>query len=300
MISFGAILADATPAHDEWGWIADVLNWMNAHLPYFPIFACLLIAACLIIIAHGYAKKWHADAELRERAEDAEKAQHLAEDALQIANTDNERLRLILQVIANNLTRRDRIYHGTPTDEPEPKSSDGLRNLCEWIPQVLKLERADLNKITVWRPTEDDSALVVAEFNAMNPESARKITLPIRPATTDRDTFAAMAYRNGRIEVCSDTETDERYSRLRNVPPTHPYRSIIAVPILRGGRVVGVYTIDSREPGRFTKTDEASLQQYELWAQLFALFLTLTPETAPPTGDGLSEGKDLPSIQPPP
>jgi transcriptional regulator with GAF, ATPase, and Fis domain len=151
----------------------------------------------------------------------------------------------------------------------------------------------------VWRPSEDGSVLEIAEFNGLNPENARNLKLVVHPRKSDEDTFAAMAFRNERIEVCPDTTTDDRYFRLRQGVPTHPYRSIIAVPIRRGKTVVGVYTIDSREPNRFSKDDPTQLQQYELWGQLFALFVTIAPEGGTITGSGGLKAKDMPPIPPP-
>jgi hypothetical protein len=295
----GVVGGTSNTAHDEWGWITDILNWMNVHVPYFSVWGMLLLAVCVILLVYGYTKKWHADANRRQRASDAENAQALAEDALELANTDNERLRLILQIVSTNLTRRDRIDHGAPDGKAEPSSSDGLRNLCEWIPQALKLERADLNKIAVWRPTEDGTLLEIAECNGLNPENARNLKVAVCPLRSDEDTFAAMAFRNERIEICSDTNADWRYVRLKGSSPTHPYRSIIAVPIIRGRKVAGVYTIDSREPDRFPKDDPAALQQYELWAKLFALFVTISQESGMKIGTGSAEAKEVPPIPPP-
>jgi GAF domain len=295
----GFVPGSNLPGHDEYGWIIDILNWMYVHVPYFVILAPVLLAVCLILLVLGYTKKFYADADLRKRAEDAEKAQRLAEDALELANTDNERLRLILQVVVTNLTRRDRIDYGAPQGEPVPIAPDGLRNLCEWIPQILKLEKADLNKITVWRPTEDGTQLEIVEFNGLNPENARSLRLPVKPDKSDRDTFAAMAFRNERVEFCPDTKSDPRYVNVSEGAPTHQYRSIIAVPIRRGSRVVGAYTIDSREPNRFPQDDQAALQQYELYGQLFALFVTIAPENGIEIGGGVADAKDLPVIPPP-
>jgi putative methionine-R-sulfoxide reductase with GAF domain len=281
--------ATIKPGEDVYGWILDILNWLNAHIPYFPYIAVGLFIFAVVTIVRAYAGKFRADASLRRAAEDATKARELAEAALEVATTDIARLGLILQIASTSLMRRDRIDNGPPDGKPQPVPTDGVRNLCEWIPQALKLEQADLNKISVWQPSEDGTELVVAEFNGLNPEHARTLRLPIHPDCDDHDSFVARAFRNERIEICGDTQQDKRYVQLPEGPPTYAYRSIIAVPIWRGPKVVGVYTIDSREVNRFREDDKASMEEYALYGQLLSLFVPIKLDV---TGNTPNGGKE--------
>jgi hypothetical protein len=263
------LLADAHPVDETTIIVTSGLNWLATQVPHLG----WIILGALIFVGLGLAVVW-AWLNFRKIKADAESLRRAvqAEETLILANAEGERLRLILQVASVALRRKDAIDYGAG-DAPPPKDCDGTRNLCEWIVKILAIEKPDINKMTVWEPTEDGTKLRIAEFHGMNPESSRTLTFEIHPDHSDKDSFAAMAFRNDRIEICDDTQTDPRYKMVTGHPPTHPYRSIIAVPIRQGQRVVGVYTIDSREANRFSDNDQAAQQQYDLYARLFALFI---------------------------
>jgi len=63
--------------------------------------------------------------------------------------------------------------------------------------------------------------------------------------------------------VASDTERDPRVgSRRREVARARGYRSMLIVPMLRGGGVIGVITVTRREPGPFTEDQIGLLQTF--------------------------------------
>jgi GAF domain-containing protein len=242
--------------------------------------AWIIVGAALLYfgaLAYVQVRKVVVEASLIRRA-------RAAESALQLANAEGERLRLILQCVATALQRKTTIDHPEPPGS-QSKPMDGVENLVQKIVEILSLEQSDIIKMTVWQPTQDGKRLRIIDNFGMNPESARQLQFDIHPACDDDDSFAAMAFRNKRIEICPDTSTDPRYRKVAGHPPTYPYRSIIAVPIHRGSKVVGCYTIDSRETERFQE-DEDSLQEYKLYAKLFGQFMPIE-ESAIPNGKAI-------------
>jgi putative methionine-R-sulfoxide reductase with GAF domain len=72
--------------------------------------------------------------------------------------------------------------------------------------------------------------------------------------------FSGECVRTGRILRCDDTETDERVDpegcRALNL------RSILAVPVRMGEKVIGLLEVFSAQPGAFTESDSTVLQRF--------------------------------------
>ncbi len=148
--------------------------------------------------------------------------------------------RLVLTTVSVSIQR---LNNWQPADDRDKYRDDAMVYLCDWTTRIFAFSKADICKVTIWRPTERGT-LRVWYYNGMAPESADALELEIQPAENDKDTFAAMAFRNHRPEVCHDVGTDPRYHGLEKAP-AHPYASLIAVPIKRAGATVGVLTVDS-------------------------------------------------------
>ncbi|HTW84502.1 MAG TPA: GAF domain-containing protein [Candidatus Sulfotelmatobacter sp.] len=251
---------------------AAFLDWMNGHVPFFAWIMLVLLVVIVVLVARALLVKIRIDEKNRKDAEDAIAGQRAAENVAEIANAENDRLRLILKMIDRSLRRQDDIEH----EEGNAVLPDGVRYLTEWIVRGLTFEKPDINKLVVFQPSrEDPNVLTVIEQSGMSPESGRAIRWPVRPETDDRDSFAAKAFRNNRIERCDDTQLDPRYVHIDGHAPTQSYRSIVAVPIRHGSRVIGVYTIDSREAARFS-AGQPIIEQLDLYGRLFALFMVPT------------------------
>jgi diguanylate cyclase (GGDEF)-like protein/PAS domain S-box-containing protein len=97
----------------------------------------------------------------------------------------------------------------------------------------------------------DGDALVCGATSGA-PEIARPHRLPIA------DNLSGHAMRSGRSLLCVDTETDQRVdsalSRSRGV------RSIIAVPLLHGGKAVGLLLLYGDEAGAFGERDVVMME----------------------------------------
>jgi putative methionine-R-sulfoxide reductase with GAF domain len=171
---------------------------------------------------------------------------------------------ILFKSIESTLRRIDAIR----VQNSDISRDDALRYLCEWIPKGITYGTSDANKLVVFVPNGD--SLVVRAHSGLSPEAIKGIVLPIQPRNTTNDTFAAMAFRFGEPFVSRNVANDPRYHALRGYAPSHPYVSVMAIPIRRNGTVVGVYTIDSQREGRFGNDQ---VRFGELFAWLFGELL---------------------------
>jgi GAF domain len=272
------------------------LDWMNGHVPFFPWIVLALTVVLAVLATRALLVKIRVDEANKKAAEDAAAGMRAAENVAEIANAENERLRLILKMIDRSLRRRDEIDH----EEGNAVNADGLRYLADWIVKGFTFEKPDINKLVVFQQDRDEPGrLSIVEQVGMSPESARAIRWPIYPPTDDEDSFAAKAFRNNRTEWCDDTATDPRYVHIDGHAPTQKYRSVVAVPIRHGTRVIGVYTIDSREVGRF-QAGQPIREQFDLYARLFAIFMvpTVGDQSIMPTKDARNSAQPGPTAAP--
>jgi len=75
--------------------------------------------------------------------------------------------------------------------------------------------------------------------------------------------IAGVAHRDQAIVNVQDVGEDPRFLK---VEPALPYRSLVAVPIRSGGRVLGVLSVESAEKAAFQKHDENLLALFAGWA----------------------------------
>jgi GAF domain-containing protein len=131
----------------------------------------------------------------------------------------------------------------------------------------MSFEMVDINKVVLF--VKQGDYLTVRAQSGLSDESARAIRLPISPTRPKDETFAALAFRTGEMQICQDVDVDPRYHQLAK-PPTHKYKSVMAVPIFHGDQVVAALTIDSLSVDRFADYEQ---DQGKLFAQLFGLFI---------------------------
>lgn len=172
---------------------------------------------------------------------------------------------VLFKSIESTLRRQSHMRAGTsPTTNDE-----ALGYLCDWLPRGISFGRkADAHKIVFWVPDGTD-LLKVRASAGLSPESLPKMRYPIDPSDPNDDTFGAKAFRYGKPFVSGDVWSDPRYTNFRGNKPSHPYRSLLAVPVFRGTNVIGVLTLDSVHADAFGP-DEVGF--VELFAWLFAEF----------------------------
>jgi putative methionine-R-sulfoxide reductase with GAF domain len=192
------------------------------------------------------------------------------DERLQSANEAIEKLteiqtwlRLALDVSRDSVERANRLRIAGTWGEIEV----AMVHLGDWAQRLFGFLEADINKVTMW--VSDGQALRVAVYNGMQPESAKAISLSLSANHYPKPPFAILAYQSRLTQVCSDIDTDPRYAPLSQAA-THPYKSIIAVPMIVGSSIVGVLTVDSLRVGRFD--DESARQLAQLCASLLALY----------------------------
>jgi GAF domain-containing protein/DNA-binding response OmpR family regulator len=103
-------------------------------------------------------------------------------------------------------------------------------------------------------------ALHLAAFTELDssPDAALQSLFPMPIAGSPLEEVIA-----GQVKVVSDTETDPRSSeRRREVARARGYRSLVSVPMLREGVVVGTINVSRRQPGSFSNDEIALLQTF--------------------------------------
>jgi PAS domain S-box-containing protein len=67
----------------------------------------------------------------------------------------------------------------------------------------------------------------------------------------DSDNLLSEALKTGKVIVCDDVTVDKRCSNLKTEADKLGYRSFIILPLVTGGKILGVMQLCSREPDRF-------------------------------------------------
>ncbi len=207
----------------------------------------------------------HCDQTLKDERDRAIEAHKSAMELVSSLTNTLELFHMSLDVAHDTVTRANRLRYNGARDQV----ISALMHLADWTQRIFGFLASDINKVTIWLPVNNQT-LQVGVYNGMSPEAARTISLPIYPSLPTDDTFAAMAYRSGDLLFCSDTDKDHRFHQLKH-SPSHPYKSLIAVPVLLEDKPVGVITIDSIFKATFDSKD--SQQLAKLCASLAALLL---------------------------
>jgi PAS domain S-box-containing protein len=69
------------------------------------------------------------------------------------------------------------------------------------------------------------------------------------------------AIRTGQLVICNDIENDPRMKAWRTRARRNQYRSLAALPLMRQKKVIGALNLYADEPGFFTETETALLQE---------------------------------------
>jgi GAF domain-containing protein len=256
---FGEIVANAAQQIlKAYPWVASII---------IVLFAGYLIVGIVMAIRSEESSlfgiiKWRRGT--AERARFNEERGRLI-DAFNEVVISNRFFGLLLLMVRLSLSRYDRIRWRIGGSSNE----DALGYLCEWISRAVGFQVPDVNKVTLFVPDAPSSTaadLIVKASAGLSPESARAVRLPLHDA---EPAFAVLAFRTGRIQLCQDVGTDPRYHQLKH-PPAHEYKSILAMPVMHGEKVIASFTIDSLAVNRFGPDDE---NQAKLFAELFALFM---------------------------
>ena len=91
--------------------------------------------------------------------------------------------------------------------------------------------------------------------------------------------FAGRALSSGKLEWTGDVNKDDRWTKHPRARPQRDYRSLAAMPIVRGEEIVGVLSVLSTVPGAFTKGD---LTYIELMGTVIGLAMVLTADPPSP------------------
>jgi putative methionine-R-sulfoxide reductase with GAF domain len=246
------LLADATV--DLFKALVDSVKANPAYAGWGIIILCVLIGVSFLK-PHEILKSWWA--QRKDEKLDA------AKDAIEKLTEIQTWLRIALDVSRDSVERVNRLRVGGE----ERELSLGVLHLADWTQRLYGFLQADINKVTLWIPIGNE--LQVYAYNGMRPESAAEVRLKLETRGVQRPPFAVLAFHSQKIEICTDIDADPRYAPL-NYPAAHPYKSIIAVPLLVKGECVGVLTIDSVRVGAFD--DEDAKQLAQLCGSLMALY----------------------------
>lgn len=223
-----------------------VAEFQKAH-PVASVFAVLII---VFMIGASFWKPWEMIPALIERRRNAvlEGERDAAKELVEDLTSASELYRLTLDVARDTVERASRLRPNPPIDEVVR----ALAHVGDWTQRLFGFLESDINKVALWVP-DGRGDLRIVMWTGITPEAVRQIRVPIQQAPPRPETFAAMAFRGNAVFVCSDTDNDPRYQPLERLP-AHPYKSIIAAPVLVGGGPVGVLTVDSLRRGHLRRS----------------------------------------------
>jgi GAF domain-containing protein len=100
----------------------------------------------------------------------------------------------------------------------------------------------------------DGSDFVMRHALGHDVESRRAFTLPIH------ESFAGLAFNEREAKYAEDTQNDDRFKPHPRARPGREYRSIVAVPLLEGDEVFGVFVAVAQHPRAFSRADRTYIR----------------------------------------
>ena len=113
--------------------------------------------------------------------------------------------------------------------------------------------------VIVWR--YDGSRLHIGAAKGGHPGSAEALPAMLEGLAPE-DIFVGDAGRHGAVQRIIDVETEPVAPQLRELARRRGWRSNLAVPMMREGQPVGVFTLARTEPGAFSDRDVQLLQSF--------------------------------------
>jgi PAS domain S-box-containing protein len=113
--------------------------------------------------------------------------------------------------------------------------------------------------VIVWR--YDGNRLHIGAAKGGHPGSAEALPAMFEGFAPD-DVFVGDAVRHGVVQRIIDVETEPVVPQLRELARVRGWRSNLAVPMMREGQPVGVFTLARAEPGAFSDRDVQLLQSF--------------------------------------
>src|SRR5262249_25388334 len=113
--------------------------------------------------------------------------------------------------------------------------------------------------IVVWRYDGEHLHLAAIKGGHAGSAEAFRNLLPIAPPD---GTFVGDAIRQGRTQRIVDVEAGAVPPGVRELARLRGWRSNIAVPLMREGRSIGVFTLARTEPGAFSEREIRLLQVF--------------------------------------
>jgi PAS domain S-box-containing protein len=108
----------------------------------------------------------------------------------------------------------------------------------------------------------------------------------------DPDSPLSEALKTGKVVVCDDVTVDKRCSNLRAEADKLGYRSFVILPLVTGGKTLGVVQICSREPDRFDSEELKLLD--ELKEDIaYAIVSIRTEKERKQTEEALRESEEI-------
>ncbi|MEP7105744.1 MAG: GAF domain-containing protein, partial [Chloroflexota bacterium] len=133
--------------------------------------------------------------------------------------------------------------------------ASSAKNLDQVLDQVVQeLAREGLRGGTIALIDERDRLYIAAAAGELD-QSVRDLRLPVGEGIMGR------AAAEGRSILVADLDADGVSSPTRKVGSNAQIRSLVVVPMLAAGRVIGVLEVDSSQPHHFTDSDVLLLEQ---------------------------------------
>jgi len=142
------------------------------------------------------------------------------------------------------------------------------------------------------RGTDSSGTIVLrhAEGTEAGLRAAREVVISANPERPEGSGPTGTAWRDGRMVVVDDFQTDPRMGFWRGISRVGNFRSSVALPIRSSGKTAAVLTIYSEEPGFFTP-EIAEFAQHIAREAEFALENLVLTEKVSAMGAALHESR---------
>jgi signal transduction histidine kinase/DNA-binding response OmpR family regulator/HAMP domain-containing protein len=167
----------------------------------------------------------------------------------------------VLQILADQLAVA---IHNASLFQAEAEArrmADTLREVGRVVGSTLNLDEvldlilASLSTVLTYDSStalllKDDALYIESVHGFANPETVRGFRMPLSDYAINRQIV-----ETSQPMVFADVTLDPRWQGGDTTPGSGPIRAWMGIPLIATGRIVGMLTIDSQQPGKYTPAD---------------------------------------------
>jgi signal transduction histidine kinase/CheY-like chemotaxis protein/HAMP domain-containing protein len=167
----------------------------------------------------------------------------------------------VLQILADQLAVAIHNARLFQAESEARRMADTLREVGRVVGSTLNLEEvlerilASLSAVLTYDSgtallLKGDALYIQSVHGFANPESVRGFRMPLVDYALNRQIV-----ETAQPIVLADVTTEPRWNGGDKTPGSDPIRAWMGIPLIATGQVIGMLTIDSQQPGKYSQTD---------------------------------------------